>query len=234
VVCGEQFLVTRLNGYNRCCSRACGWKLERRRRSFICKECGNECQSPLSQCNRLFCSRRCYWKANPLVTELLKCANCGKEFQRIKSQARRRGTQLNFCSRPCQYKYLRGSAHPLWRGQRRQERGADWKERSAEARERDGHICQVCGTPEKKGQKLDVDHIVPFRLVKRNDLINLLSICKAPCHVAKTVGAERYFLRGDVLSFRQKLNVAGWPMERVNIAVHWWATLGENDHSGRF
>jgi 5-methylcytosine-specific restriction endonuclease McrA len=96
---------------------------------------------------------------------------------------------------------------------------------AALARERDEHKCQVCGSPERKKQKLDVDHIIPFRLVKRNDLENLISLCKSPCHGLKTLTAERLLLRGDFLGFQTILNQQGWPMPRVEAAISYWGRL---------
>lgn len=168
---------------------------------------------------------KCYVAARPSPNRELMCDECGKQFTKFKATSRAKNKKRNFCSKTCFHRHNRGAQSFAYRGNRRQDRGVDWITRAAEARERDLHICQVCGKPEKKGQKLDVDHIVPFRLVQRNDMVNLLSICKAPCHTSKTTGAENYFLKGDILAFRQKLNQAGWPMEKVNAAIEWWGKI---------
>jgi 5-methylcytosine-specific restriction endonuclease McrA len=223
VVCERSFLVGRWNGANRCCSRECGWKLERRRITIKCQYCGKESEFPRCFKRRLYCSRKCLWAANPIEWVTIKCHHCGNEFRKKKSQAGRAKRQ--FCSRLCNYRGNRGEQHFSWRGNSRRSRGIDWPEQSAECRKRDGFKCQVCGKPQAKGQRLDVDHIVPFRSVLRNDLVNLISVCKAPCHVRKTTTAERRFLRGDYLGFKRLLNQQGWPMERVEAAIKWWGTL---------
>ncbi len=176
---------------------------------------------------RKYCSKRCavlysHTRKWPRDGDyfLFICARCGTEFRIHYLLASR---QRKFCSKKCAWR--RGSLNPLWRGDRHQERGVNWPEMSAAARDRDRHRCQVCGKEEAKGQKLDVDHIIPYRLVLRNDLVNLLSICKAPCHARKTTTAERAFLRGDFLGFRGELNKQHWPMDRVEAAVSWWGTL---------
>lgn len=226
-VCQKPFEVhRRLRWGNTTCSRECGWKHESRRIEKSCPECAVVFYVPRSRIQK-HCSRACFLRAHP-KQGTYTCDQCGKQFSRTNGQARRRGKQERFCSRECLHTKHRGENHPSWRGNSRRHRGPDWKERSAAARDRDGHRCQVCGNPEKKGAKMDVDHIVPFRSVLRNDLINLLSVCKAPCHVLKTTTAERAFLRGDYLGFLQMMNAMGWPMERVNTAVRWWGALGDN------
>lgn len=64
-----------------------------------------------------------------------------------------------------------------------------------------------------------MDHIIPYRMFQSNDLRNLLSICRAPCHAVKTQSIEPKILRGDKLGFLQGLNQNGWPMEAVQIAL---------------
>jgi hypothetical protein len=91
-------------------------------------------------------------------------------------------------------------------------------------RVRDNDQCQVCGRqwkPEDGKEKITVDHIVAYRLCLSNELINLLSVCRAPCHVKKSA-AENCLLRGDVLGFQNALRILRWPMEKVEAALHWW------------
>jgi 5-methylcytosine-specific restriction endonuclease McrA len=86
-------------------------------------------------------------------------------------------------------------------------RGPAWLKLAAAIRKRDGYICQRCNkTQDENGQKLDVDHIKPWRLfddaAEANDPANLTSLCKR-CHNLKTTVIERKYLKGDVLAMRQ-------------------------------
>lgn len=211
------------------CSLGCANSSARTRRSLHCAQCRKRIERVPAVLKRTirgrsFCSVQCsseffrgslhpQWKGEKLNFTCLYC----KKTKRLFARKTRK-----FCSIECSRAYQRGHRHAAWRGNRRQDRGADWYSVAASIRDRDGHICQVCGKPERKGQKLDVDHIVPFRLVKANEPINLLSVCKAPCHVTKTLTAESKFLKGDMLSFQRLLNQQGWPMDRVEAAIQHW------------
>ena len=59
-----------------------------------------------------------------------------------------------------------------------------WRKIAAEVRERDGHICNLCGKTPK--HQVDVHHIIPARLFgtdyeAANQKTNLISLCRA-CH----------------------------------------------------
>jgi hypothetical protein len=77
----------------------------------------------------------------------------------------------------------------------------------------------VCGKPKQKGEALSVDHIIPYRMFACNDLRNLLSICRAPCHSVKTSAIEPKILVGDKLGWLQLLRENGWPMDAVEEAL---------------
>lgn len=224
-ICGEHFETIPFLAIRQ---KTCG-KEECRRASYRtgkmvpCATCGKEFWKYRSQPMRNYCSPKCAGvRLNQKVS--IKCTNCGKEFIRGRAFVRR--VKRPFCSLDCSRQFFRGENGQTWRGgQNKHYRGPDWPQKSKAARKRDGHICQVCGKPQQKGEKLSVDHIIPYRLVKRNDLINLISICRAPCHASKTGGAEADFLRGNILGFNQRLNAAGWPMERVQAAMSWWGSL---------
>jgi hypothetical protein len=213
-------------------------------KSFCTRECFNihQTKRPIKHCiichseirrkgtlrpSARFCSQKCAGISRSRLVQC-ECAQCGKGFTRCRAVAER--SARKFCSRECLVKYSRGHHHPLWRGNRRQDRGSNWAGVSTLARDRDAHICQVCGNPEKRGQKLDVDHIVPFRLVLENELVNLISTCKYPCHVTKTSGAEVCFLAGDILGFKSKLTASGWPMDRVDAALSYWQSLRKHEN----
>lgn len=225
-ICGKAFIVTKRWG-NRTCGRTCGGVLRRKRHTARCQACQKELIFPLSAVARKFCSWKCYRTTTRAVSVLLKCSGCGCVFQRARSQAQRRDNKpgkLDFCSVECMAR-RRGPKHPSWRGHRRHFRGTDWREQAEKARNRDLHTCQVCGKTESKDELLSVDHVVPFRMWPENALVNLLSVCRAPCHASKTMQAEPRLLRGDKLGFLQKLRELGWPMELVTAALEEWGRV---------
>lgn len=82
-----------------------------------------------------------------------------------------------------------GSKHHLWRGGKIWWRGKDWDTVKEEARKRDHYQCVKCGRTDeeniiKTGQPLAVDHIIPYRISKNNNLLNLQTLCHS-CHGKK-------------------------------------------------
>lgn len=223
--CGEAFFC-KPSSKTRTCGQACGGVVRRKRKLLTCKTCRKSFEKPRSRLilSRTFCSKLCYLKDRK--GETLTCPQCGDKFYSNPSLSKR--TKIRFCSWDCSRAYMRGANSANWRGgQDRHYRGPDWPQKSAEARKRDEYKCQVCGKAQDKRQKLSVDHIIPYRLVLCNELLNLISVCRTPCHNSKTSGAEACFLRGDVLGFKSKLNANGWPMERVQQALSWWGSLSK-------
>jgi 5-methylcytosine-specific restriction endonuclease McrA len=97
----------------------------------------------------------------------------------------------------------------MFRGGTDPKRGPNWRRLAAAIRQRDDYTCRRCGKSQaENGQRLAVDHIMPWRLfddadkTAANDPNNLVSLCKS-CHAWKTARAERKFLRGDVIDFRE-------------------------------
>lgn len=219
-ICGQRFFPP--SPWIRTCGIKCGGLLRRKRKTLRCKGCGQDFTVPISAAARKWCSHKCFEAHHRAVIVTLKCAGCGKPFNRPQNQTHRSKGQ--FCSRAC-VGLRRGAKHPSWRGNRRHSRGTDWPEQAEKARMRDLHTCQVCGKPETKQQLLSVDHIVPFRMWPANALVNLLTVCRAPCHASKTVWAEPCILRGDKLGFLQRMNELGWPMELVNAAIEAWGRV---------
>jgi len=71
--------------------------------------------------------------------------------------------------------------------------GPNWASQRRAARERDGHKCVICGTPETPGHEHHVHHRKPFRTfgyvrgendhyLRANELDNLMTVCPS-CHV---------------------------------------------------
>ena len=154
-----------------------------------------------------YCSIACYRAVQhqrPALVEM-ECEQCGARVRRTRAAIDRH--RRHFCSKTCQTLGTRGAAASMYRGGRDRTRGAGWGKRAEAIRRRDGHRCQRCTrSQEENGQKLSVDHIIPWRLfedkAEANRPENLISLCKF-CHSWKTSRAEQKYLRGDVLDFRQ-------------------------------
>lgn len=80
----------------------------------------------------------------------------------------------------------------LWEVEPLNDYGPNWEVQRRRALERDRHICQHCGAPERPDREHDVHHIRPFRefgyvpgenenYVQANDLANLVTLCR-DCH----------------------------------------------------
>ncbi len=70
--------------------------------------------------------------------------------------------------------------------------GKNWKKRWARARrnvlDRDGWRCLNCG----RAGRLEVDHVIALRNGGEPwDMGNLQTLCRAPCHFAKTAAENR-------------------------------------------
>ena len=197
------------------CSLKCGGELRKAKR---------RAQRQCNHCKRLywpathtigpkkFCSRQCRdAERKDRGYGRFICANskCGKEFSRQLGFINRRDrlVRLMFCSRPCSTAYYSGERSPLFRGDVDPNRGSRWRKLAESIRVRDGFACQRCGrTQLENGQKLAVDHIIPWRQFvnkeEANTSSNLVSLCKK-CHGLKTTSFERKWLKGDVIAFEQ-------------------------------
>lgn len=192
------------------CSTACGYELIRRRgRSVTCRVCKKQFVVPPSLRARSYCSRACYFKsvARRFALVAAECVQCGHAFRRTRAALRR--VKRVFCSRACSARFYRGEHSAAWRGGSDPNRGPGWLKVAEEIRKRDGYCCQRCGkSQDENGQKLSVDHIVPWRrfesVAQANHPDNLVSLCRT-CHSWKTSRAEQKFLKGDVLDFRSYL-----------------------------
>jgi hypothetical protein len=205
------------------CSMACKLEYGRRKRRRICPQCRAEYDSGFSRVK--FCSRKCAVLNQTLNPMTFDCLQCGKHVvtRTVTSRPRK------FCSRECGVIYHKEHDTQGRGYERRAYRGANWPAQSKLARERDGFICACGNVP--KGEKLSVDHIIPFGLVKTfkekrgdyidpNELVNLISLCRS-CHGKKTQ-AERKLLEGDMIGFFSEVKRI-MPIERVNAALEWWS-----------
>lgn len=197
--CGTEFRPWQ--SLQRYCSRACVVR-PRVYGGAHCKRCGAAFQAGPT---RQYCSRECGWQARHERSWADEtCLNCAKVFRR-RTQPSHRNHRV-FCSTTCSQNYTAGQNHPAWRGGRDPFFGSRWLRLAESIRERDGRRCRRCGKPEaENGRKLPIDHVVPRRdwatIEEANDPSNLVALCDS-CHGKKTMGAERRWLRGDVLDMQ--------------------------------
>jgi hypothetical protein len=115
------------------------------------------------------CSRNCRWL---YCGAQRTCKSCGQQFRAIKSQVKgiaRSNSSANFCSRQCYHRWL-------CKPDRVSGRGSQWM-RTRKAVLAGAPFCAQCGSR----RRLDVHHIVPFRITHDNRLVNLIPLCKG-CH----------------------------------------------------
>lgn len=179
------------------------------RRPRLCEHCGAAFIAKLNYNGSWgrFCSQRCLsakLSERPAML-VVQCQRCGASFRRTAAAVKR--TKHVFCSRACASQFLTGEQSSAWRGGSDPNRGAGWVKLAERIRARDGYTCQRCTkTQVQNGERLSVDHIVPWRLfnsaAEANHPSNLISLCR-DCHGWKTHVAERKMLNGDRILFEQ-------------------------------
>jgi hypothetical protein len=118
---------------------------------------------------RHFCSLHCRTSWARVVRT---CKWCGKEFCTSRSRVAeftKSNSRANYCNRSCYHQSLR-------KPDRETGRGSGWPKCRTEALRR-APFCGRCG----RLRRLDVHHIVPFRLTRDNRQVNLIPLC-IPCH----------------------------------------------------
>lgn len=104
------------------------------------------------------------------------CQNCASSFSVPQSVlSSKTNSAGNFCSRPCYNAFL--ARTPRVRG-----RGSAWSRIAATVRRR-FPFCAVCGSI----RKLQVHHIVPYRLTRDNSEANLIPLCVAHHREIETI-----------------------------------------------
>lgn len=148
------------------------------------KTCSKECES-IYRKNNYSGKNHPSWNGGKVSVE---CDYCGSEFKVVPA----RKDEARFCSEECYGMWERGKNNPYWRGGHGRYYGMNWKEQRRKSRERDNHICQVCGVTED-GMAHHVHHITPFRIFglgrykEANDLSNLITLCPN-CHKKADIG----------------------------------------------
>lgn len=197
--CGTAFLVypsVIKFGTARFCSPACARKP--RGRTYVdstCEQCGITFrieQWKVRQGGGKFCSRSCLGKSrigerNPSFgtgTKRVeaKCAHCDKTFRFYPRGDKGAGT---YCSRRCYHEANSGKSSALYRGGRydaakRFYQSQEWKDLSAQCKERDGHICQECQQA-FPSRRLHAHHLIERRDGGTDTLDNLITLCLS-CH----------------------------------------------------
>lgn len=192
------------------CSKSCGVTAyharQKEKRLRACRACG-QAFTPYPSVIRLgfghYCSRTCRLTYEAQRPDLLTvvCAHCGSSFRRTRAAVVR--THQVYCSTRCLGDAMR---QPILAPHEHLNRGAAWQRLAATIRDRDGHICRLCGKTEAEaGERLSVDHIIPWREAPElaADPTNLVSLCRS-CHARKTSRAERRWRqRGDALDLQR-------------------------------
>ena len=177
VKCGKREEVRSDNKSDQCRSCACrvaGAKgietIRKRRLQLPCSECGQIFNTiPSAERRRDF--RFCSWHCRKRHRQVERtCKFCRQAFHVSKGRlSDKTNSSGNFCSRPCYERWLCNTDKITGRGSR-------WKAIRTEAIRR-FPFCAKCGTT----QRLDVHHIIPFRLTRDNGQSNLIPLCKK-CH----------------------------------------------------
>ncbi len=142
-----------------------------------CGHCGLVFKRSISaQSTKNFCSVGC---KSASVAVPRKCKNCDKDFFVARGRLGA-GTNSsgNFCCRPCY-------EHWLCRTERTTGRGSQWKKARDEAVRR-FPFCAFCGTR----KRLQVHHIIPFRLTRDNRQSNLIPLCVKHHRAVETAFVE--------------------------------------------
>lgn len=123
-----------------------------------CKACDNKLQSYKKWD---YCSRECSHKDK---IEKRKCKNCKSNFEVLKSTLKTNASG-NYCSRKCYEEFICNTESTS-------SRGKNWNKIKKEALNI-FPFCALCGTT----KKLQVHHIIPYRLTQDNSLSNLIPLC---------------------------------------------------------
>jgi len=113
------------------------------------------------------------------------CLTCGSVFYIYKSSLNKikKGVKGKYCSRKCYgtalSKRQTGDKHWNWRGglSKNYTTTFEWKQIRLSIIKRDNNKCRICESEER----LQVHHIVPYRITQDNSEGNLITLCLS-CH----------------------------------------------------
>lgn len=123
-----------------------------------CKGCDNKIQIYKKWD---YCSRECSHK-NKVINRV--CKNCKCSFDILKSSLKTNASG-NYCSRKCYDDFMCNTDNTS-------SRGKNWQKIRKESL-KIAPFCALCGTT----KKLQVHHIIPYRLTKDNSQSNLIPLC---------------------------------------------------------
>lgn len=140
-----------------------------------------------------YCSRKCK-NIGQRAGEWVVCDWCGDDVYKQECLLTEMGDYAidnHFCDKECESQFKRANwvldGHPNWEGGhpgitavRKGLSENSWRDTARKIRERDGHVCQLCGEF-GVARKLDVHHIVPVVAGGTNGDWNLITLCMS-CH----------------------------------------------------
>lgn len=208
--CGKEEQVRKDNASTRCLSCASKERHEKgmatvraRAVKAVCETCGSEFHSSASKQAKgadRYCSRAC----RPAGVRVERsCKQCKNSFMVIASLvSEKTNSSGNFCCRACYEQWL-------CKTDRVTGRGSQWFKARTEALRRN-RFCAMCGTT----KNLEVHHVLPFRISRNNEQINLVPLCKKHhTHVemifreietdVSDAPGETMFIFGELLRERQ-------------------------------
>lgn len=168
------------------------------------------------------CSPACQYAAikdRPGAAVECICVGCGQSFMRAKSPSKKGGGK--YCNRACRDAHWKGSLNPNFQdGLSISSRGPHWAKIKRDVRRRDG-CCRSCGHV----GRLDVHHIVPFRMFDdhrdANQLDNLVALCR-PCH-RREDAARKWIKIGGVILMMPAISPL-WQLAREKKMTKWEPT----------
>lgn len=186
--CGVEFIDTKFKqtATRTYCSGECSAKArgkamvkEHHGKKLVCFTCSDTFYSKHhSDRDVQYCSTKCYGKSL-IIDKSVECGICKKVFDTYRHRTQK------YCSMKCMGKANSGHNSSAWRGGVSTENelarsSTEYKEWRTAVFKRDRYMCVMC---DKKGVKLNADHIKPFAYYKelRYDINNGRTLCE-PCH----------------------------------------------------
>ena len=122
---------------------------------------------------RTFCSNKCHDKSRRIYEkEERRCGFCSKKFVYIERP--NSNSAGKYCSLACRNNSYAKSAVPYGhKGYRPR-----WFSARKKFIEAGNDFCASCGN---RDGRLEVHHVIPYRICKNNDAMNLITLCH-PCH----------------------------------------------------